>query len=311
VQNKNIIYNKLERFIKKFYANELIKGILLFVGLGLLYFIFTLLIEYFLWLSIQGRTLLFWLFVLVESYLLIRYIAFPLFKLFKLQKGINYEQAAHIIGRHFSEVQDKLLNFLQLTHQNQTSELLLASIEQKAAALQPIPFSNALIFTNNKKFLPYTFAPIVLLLLFFITGNSEIITNSFTRIVHYKTAYTPPAPFEFVVLNNTLIAQQHSDFTLQVRTRGKVIPENVAIKIGEEEYYLQSVQPGLFEHTFSKPTQDILFSLQANNIQSNTFRLEVVDVPTITNFQMQLHYPAYLGKRKTLIFIFREKLSAI
>jgi hypothetical protein len=127
VQNKNIIYTKLERFIKKFYANELIKGILLFVGLGLLYFIFTLLIEYFLWLSIQGRTLLFWLFVLVESYLLIRYIAFPVFKLFKLQKGINYEQAAHIIGRHFSEVQDKLLNFLQLTHQNQTSELLFAS----------------------------------------------------------------------------------------------------------------------------------------------------------------------------------------
>ena len=297
MQNKNIIYTKLERFIKKFYANELIKGILLFVGLGLLYFIFTLLIEYFLWLSIEGRTLLFWLFVLVESYLWIRYIAFPVFKLFKLQKGINYEQAAHIIGQHFSEVQDKLLNFLQLTHQNQTSELLLASIEQKAAALQPIPFSNAVNFNNNKKFLPYTFAPIVVLLFFFITGNSEIITNSFTRVVHYKTAYTPPAPFEFVVLNNTLIAQQHSDFTLQVRTRGKVIPENVAIKIGEEVYYLQSVQPGLFEHTFSKPTQDILFSLQANDIQSNTFRLEVVDVPTITNFQMQLHYPAYLGKR--------------
>ena len=183
------------------------------MGLGLLYFIFTLLIEYFLWLSIQGRTLLFWLFVLVESYLLIRYIAFPVFKLFKLQKGINYEQAAHIIGQHFSEVQDKLLNFLQLTHQNQTSELLLASIEQKAAALQPIPFSNAVNFTNNKKFLPYTFAPIVVLLFFFITGNSEIITNSFTRVVHYKTAYTLPAPFEFVVLNNTLIAQQHSDFT--------------------------------------------------------------------------------------------------
>lgn len=301
MSEKNIIYFKLERFIKKFYTNELIKGTLLFIGLGLLYFIFTLLVEYYLWLSIQGRTLLFWLFVAVESYLLIRCIAFPLFKLFKLQKGINHEQAALIIGSHFSEVQDKLLNFLQLAHQNQTSELLLASIEQKAAALQPVPFSNAVNFTQNKKFLPYTFAPIVLLILFFITGNSEIISNSFTRVVHYKTAFTPPAPFEFVVVNSSLTTQQYSDFTLQVKTRGNVIPENVAIKIGEEVYYLQSVRPGLFEYTFSKVTKDVLFSLQANDIQSNTFHLNVVEVPTLTNFQMQLQYPAYLGKKTETI----------
>jgi hypothetical protein len=301
VLEKNIIYFKLERFIKKFYTNELIKGTLLFIGLGLLYFIFTLLVEYYLWLSIQGRTLLFWLFVAVESYLLIRFIAFPLFKLFKLQKGINHEQAAQIIGSHFSEVQDKLLNFLQLTHQNQTSELVLASIEQKAAALQPIPFSNAVNFTQNKRFLPYTFAPIVLLILFFITGNSEIISNSFTRVVHYKTTFIPPAPFEFVLLNPSLTTQQYSDFTLQVKTRGNVIPENVAIKIGEEIYYLQSLRPGFFEYTFSKLTKDVLFSLQANDIQSDTFQINVVDVPTITNFQMQLQYPAYLGKKTETI----------
>ncbi len=301
MSEKNIIYFKLERFIKKFYTNELIKGTLLFIGLGLLYFIFTLLVEYFLWLSIQGRTVLFWLFVAVESYLLTRWIAFPLFKLFKLQKGINHEQAAHIIGSHFTEVQDKLLNFLQLTHQNQTSELLLASIEQKAAALQPIPFSNAVNFTQNKRFLPYTLAPILLLILFFITGNSEIISNSFTRVVHYKTTFTPPAPFEFVLLNPSLTTQQYSDFTLQVKTRGNVIPENVAIKIGEEAYYLQSSRPGFFEYTFPKLTKDVLFSLQANDIQSDTFHLNVVDVPTITNFQMQLQYPAYLGKKTETI----------
>jgi len=138
---KNLLTNLLRccifiGFIKKFYTNELIKGVILFIGLGLLYFIFTLLIEYFLWLSTFGRTILFWLFVGVESFLLIRFIAFPLFKLFKLQQGINYQQASAIIGNHFSEVQDKLLNFLQLANQSQTSELLAASIEQKAASLQ-------------------------------------------------------------------------------------------------------------------------------------------------------------------------------
>lgn len=301
MEAKSIIFDKLEGFIKKFYTNELIKGVILFIGLGLLYFIFTLLIEYFLWLSTSGRTILFWLFVGVETFLLIRFIAFPLFKLFKLQQGINYEQASEIIGNHFSEVQDKLLNFLQLVNQSQTSELLATSIEQKAASLQPIPFSNAVNFAKNKKFLPYAIIPILLLILFFVTGNSEIISKSFTRVVNYETKFAPPAPFEFVVLNKSLTAQQNSDFVLQVKTQGKVMPENVAIQIGDEEYFLQSTKPGVFEYTFSKLSKDVTFSLLANGLNSKEYQINVVDVPMIANFEMVLQYPSYLGKKSEVI----------
>ena len=301
MEAKSIIFDKLERFIKKFYTNELIKGIILFVGLGLLYFIVTLLIEYFFWLPTSGRTILFWLFVAVELFLLIRFIAFPLFKLFKLQQGINYEQASAIIGNHFTEVQDKLLNFLQLIDQNQTSELLAASIEQKAAALQPIPFSNAVNFSKNKKFLPYTIVPILLLILFFVTGNSAVISSSFARVVNYKTKYAPPAPFEFVVLNTSLTSQQNTDFILQVKTKGSVIPENVVIQIGTEEYFLQNTKPGFFEYTFSKLSKDIVFSLQANGLNSKEYQIKVIDVPTIIDFKMILNYPSYLGKKPEII----------
>jgi hypothetical protein len=301
LSTKNSIYSKLEDFIKKFYTNELIKGTLLFIGLGLLYFIFTLLVEYFLWLPTTGRSILFWLFIGVEALLLIRFIAFPIFKLVKLQKGIDYEQAAIIIGNHFSEVQDKLLNFLQLANQNQNTELLSASIEQKAASLQPIPFSNAINFAKNKKFLPYTIAPIVLLIAFFVTGNSAVISNSLDRVVHFQTKYAPPAPFEFIVLNQSLTAQQYADFTLQIKTQGKVIPENVAIQIGNENYFLENTKPGVFQYTFSKLTKDIAFSLQANGIQSDDYLLNVVNVPTISNFEMTLRYPSYLGKKSETI----------
>jgi hypothetical protein len=301
LEAKNIIFDKLERFIKKFYTNELIKGIILFIGLGLLYFIVTLLIEYFLWLPTSGRTILFWLFVVVELFLLIRFIVFPLFKLFKLQQGINYQQASAIIGNHFTEVQDKLLNFLQLIDQNQTSELLAASIEQKAASFQPIPFSNAINFAKNKKFLPYTIVPILLLILFFVTGNSSVISSSFSRVLNYKTKYAPPAPFEFVVMNTSLTSQQNTDFILQVKTKGSVIPENVVIQIGSEEYFLQNTKPGFFEYTFSKLSKDVVFSLQANGLNSKEYQIKVIDVPTITDFKMILNYPSYLGKKPETI----------
>ncbi|RTL10141.1 MAG: hypothetical protein EKK56_10610 [Flavobacteriaceae bacterium] len=224
-----------------------------------------------------------------------------MFKLFKLQQGINYEQASEIIGNHFSEVQDKLLNFLQLANQSQTSELLAASIEQKAVSLQPIPFSNAVNFAKNKKFLPYAIIPILLLILFFVTGNSEIISKSFTRVVNYETKFAPPAPFEFVVLNKSLTAQQNSDFVLQVKTQGKVMPENVAIQIGAEEYFLQNTKPGVFEYTFSKLSKDVTFSLLANGLNSKEYQINVVNVPTIANFEMVLQYPSYLGKKSEVI----------
>ncbi|NHN25573.1 hypothetical protein FIA58_007775 [Flavobacterium jejuense] len=301
MEAKSIIYSKLELFIKKFYYNELIKGTLLFIGLGLLYFILTLLIEHFLWLSIIGRTLLFWLFVLVELYLLFRFICFPLFKLFKLTHGLNYKEASKIIGDHFDDVKDSLLNFLQLSSIETPSELAIASIEQKANNLKPIPFSNAISFSNNKKFLPYVIVPVLLLVLFFISGNSNIISNSFDRVVHFQTQYIPPAPFQFVIINDKLSTQQNNDFTLTVKTIGTIVPENASIVIGDEEYFLENRGNGFFNFTFKNVSTNISFYLQSNNIVSKEHILKVIDVPSISNFQMFLQYPSYLKKNAEII----------
>ena len=126
----------------------------------------------------MGRLFLFWSFIGVEAHLLLRFIGFPVFKLFKLQKGIDYKEASTIIGNHFSEVSDKLTNFLQLSENKNQSELLLASIDQKANALQPIPFGNAINFNSNKKFLPLAILPILFFAFFYLSGNSNLISQS-------------------------------------------------------------------------------------------------------------------------------------
>ena len=106
MSNYKTIQNKLTQFINKYYTNELMKGAILFLAIGLIYFIITILIEYVFWLPSAGRTILFWLFVGVEAALFVKFIAIPLAKLFNLQKGINKEQASRIIGNHFPEVND-------------------------------------------------------------------------------------------------------------------------------------------------------------------------------------------------------------
>ncbi len=301
LNNFNIIQTKLEQFIRKYYTNELIKGAILFFSIGLLYLIITLLVEYFLWLNSGLRTILFWLFIAVEVGLFIKFIALPLAKLFKLQKGINYKQASAIIGNHFPEVNDKLLNVLQLKETNDNSELLLASIDQKAEELSPIPFNFAINFKQNTKYLKYAVIPIAILLLSFVLGKTNWFTDSYKRVVNYQTAYEPPAPFSFFVINESLQTEENKTFRLFVQTEGDVVPEDAQINFNDQSYFLQQRQPGTFEYVFEQPKQDITFNLSANGVNSKPYTLHVVEVPTLLNFQMVLNYPNYTNKRNEVL----------
>lgn len=300
MNNQEIIFLKLEQFIKKFYTNELLRGTIFFFGLGLLYFLATSFIEYFLWLDSNWRVILFWMFVLVETFLLGRFIVFPVLKLFRLQKGIDYTDASKIIGSHFSSVNDKLINFLQLSLDKNQSELLLASIEQKANSLQPIPFTNAIDFKKNRKYLPLAILPLLIITFFMISGRQKFLTEGMARVVNYKAKYLPPAPFYFVVANN-LTTEQNKDFVLKVITKGDVQPDKAMIMINDESYFMENVRPGEFQFVFEKPVSDISFHIEANEVVSADYNLEVKTVPSIANFEMLLSFPKYLNKKSEIV----------
>ncbi|WP_160130171.1 DUF4175 family protein [Kordia antarctica] len=295
------IQKKLGQFVTKYYTNELIKGAILFFSIGLLYFIITLLVEHFLWLNTGARTALFWIFILVELALFAKFIVFPLIKLLKLQQGISFKEASTIIGNHFPEVNDKLLNVLQLSETSQESELLLASIEQKSEELQPIPFQVAINFKKNVKYIKYAILPLAIVLFVWISGNSSLFSKSYERVINYKTAYEPPAPFQFIVVNDTLQAIENQEYKLQVQTLGDVIPEEVQITLGDETYFLQNKGIGTFEYTFAQPKEATTFTLTANEVTSKPYILEVVKVPSLVNFQMVLDYPAYTKRKDEVL----------
>ena len=301
MSNFDTIKNKLEQFIKRYYTNELLKGAILFFAIGLLYLMVTLFVEYVLWLNPTARTILFWTFIAVELALFVKFIAIPLAHLFNLRKGINFETASKLIGNHFPEVNDKLLNVLQLNKNPQQSDLLIASIEQKSQELQPIPFKSAINFKSNTKYLKYAAIPIAILLLSFITGKINWFSDSYERVVNYQTAYEPPAPFQFFVLNESLQAIENKDFKLSVSTVGNVIPENAQIKFNGQSYFLQQLAAGEFQYTFSLPKEAVEFTLSANDVTSKPYTLNVVNTPNLVNFEMVLDYPSHTKKRDEVL----------
>ncbi len=298
MSNFKIIQKKLHNFIKKYYTNEIIKGSILFLSFGLLYFIFTLFIEYFLWLKPIYRTILFWLFIVVELILLTKFIFIPISKLFGLKTGISSEQASKIIGKHFTQIDDKLLNILQLhdTHLQENdskSELLLASIEQKSTEIQPIPFKKAIDFKANKKYIKYLSLPLLIWLLTFLTGNNYIFTKSLDRVVHYQTSYQPPAPFYFQVSNEDLKVIEGKPFDLNIQTIGNIVPQQVKIVLEDKYYLLKNKESKNFTYKFDRIDKPLTFYLEANGIESLAYQIEVVKTPNIQDFEMKLNFPDY------------------
>lgn len=294
------IEDKLHQFVRKYYTNELIKGAILFVSLGLIYFFFTLFIEYFLWLQPTARTILFWIFISVELYLLFRFICIPIFKLFGIKKGISFKESSKIIGSHFPKVGDKLINVLQLKESGEQSDLLLASIEQKSKEIETIPFSNAINFNKNTTYLKFALVPVLIWLLITITGNINVINTSFQRVVNYRTAFTPPAPFTFILKTEKLRVIQGKPFTISFQTQGNIQPSEVMIYYNKQSYYLQN-NNGVFNYTFTETNDPVSFYVAANDVSSNLYNLEVIKTPTIQNISIDLQYPSYIQKKNETI----------
>ena len=295
------ITQKLHKFSLKFYINELIRGSILFLSFGILYLFITLFVEYFFWLKPFSRTFLFWFFVLGELFLLITLILFPIFKIIGLKKGLSFEESSKIIGNHFPEVSDKLINILQLNQQTNESDLLLASIDQKSATLQPIPFTKAIDFSKNKKYLKYVFIPIFIWLISFLSGANGALTKSLERVVNYKTAFLPPAPFSFTILTNSLKVIQGNDLKVEVKTTGRLIPDEVKIHFNNQQYFTQNLGNGTFSFVFLDVKEQVEFFLEANSVQSQDFQIDVIDAPTINKVSLYLNYPTYLGKKNETI----------
>ena len=155
----NDLQFKIEKYIKKFYLGLLIKGVILFICIGVFYALFWGFIEYLFWLPKSARFFIFSSILFVEGFLFLQFVISPILKYTRIKKGMSYEQAAELIGAYFPEVEDKLLNAVQLQRQGD-AELILENIKQKTEEFNSISFERAIKIRNSFKYLTYTLAPL-------------------------------------------------------------------------------------------------------------------------------------------------------
>lgn len=295
-----ILVTKIERFIKKYYLNRLIKGLLYSAFLLVLFYLAINTIEFFAYLKTTFRLVLFYGYLLFAAFVLFRYIVLPIYKLLAYRKSMPYDHAAREIGRHFPDVEDKLLNTLQLNKLSDEmtieDNLLMASIEQKINRLRPIPFNNAVDLRQNMKYLRFALIPIAALLLSLILFPGFVMEPS-KRILDYKTVYTKPLPFEVQVVNEDFDAVQHEDFEVHVRVSGSEIPAKLTVVSSGFRYAMTRKSPNDFSYTYRKMAQDVVFRIETPGFVSESFRIKVFPKPVLLSYQADVEYPAYIKRQ--------------
>ncbi|GAA4337731.1 ATPase [Mucilaginibacter gynuensis] len=297
--NYELLIGKINLFIKRYYFNNLLRG-LIFLGAGLfsLYIIVTL-SEYFGNFNTLFRSILFYVFIVINVALIGWLIIPSLLAWLNVGKTLSHDDAAQIIGKHFNAVNDKLLNTLQLKKQAlndpRQQRLLEAGIDQKIAELSPISFPSAINIGENRRFLKWLIPPAAVICIIAFAAPS-ILTESTKRLIRHNEYFAPVAPFQFVVLNQSLSAIQGDDFKFDLKLAGNKLPADVYIETNGNTFKLNKDNISRFNYLFSNVQQNMAFRLSANGYTSANYEIKVNQRPSLLHFDVDLAYPAYLHK---------------
>ena len=305
------LIGQIDAFIRKYYKNQMIRGLLLFFVIFLFSFLLATTSEYFGRFNSLVRAILFFGFILINGYVFVRYILLPTSKLISFGKQISRIQAAEIIGSFFPTISDRLKNTLQLQnnliHQEGNIELLRASVIQRSSELSVIPFKNAIQITENKKYLTYLI-PLFLCFVGVAVFIPSIITQGTEHVVNYNQVFKEQAPYQFTLLKANLTVEEGADFPVELAiipnketTGKKELPNQVFIVSDQGKFLLLRKTKNTFIGSIKKPKKNAHFYFTTNEFDSKKYHLNVIGKSLIGSIQAFYTYPTYLGKQNETI----------
>jgi len=302
MKNRQELFEKINGFIKKYYLNQLIKGSIYVISILLIFFLAFAVLEYLSSFGVTGRTFLFWSYIIITFLILTRLVFLPLLYLLKIRAPLTHKDAAKIIGNHFPEVDDKLLNLIELSEISSTdSALISASIDQKTKHLSPVSFKNAIDFTINKKYLKWVSTPIIIVVLFVLSGKDYILMESSARIIKHNTFFEPKAPFNYIILNENLNCKQFDDFLLQIKVEGNAIPSEIFISLKNNTFKMKNLGNNNFKHLFKRVHSDIKFQFSAGGYTSLPYKVTSLFQPKVVNMEIEILPPKHTNKKARIV----------
>ena len=295
---RQVLIEKIERFVRKFYANKLIQGVLIGAALWIVFYLLVNALEYFSWFSPRVRFALFLVLLVGSAAVLAFYFVIPLVNLFRFRKKMSLEQASLLIGRFFPEVQDKLLNTLQLSETAETQasdELLAATIEQRTQQLAPLRFSDAVDLKGNLRYL-YLFLALLAVLVALVVFLPRFAVQPTQRIFSYDQEFEKPLPFSVVLSEEAVETTQGSDVLFSIHVEGSRLPDAFYVKGPSGQQIFEKTSLNDYTYTFKNLYNDITFQVVGGEYISKPVTITVRPNPVLLSYQCRVSYPAYIHR---------------
>ncbi|MDA0729302.1 MAG: DUF4175 family protein [Bacteroidetes bacterium] len=293
------LIEKLDAFIRRYHRNKALRGLLLSFATLVSGLLLVALLEHVGRFGVAGRTVLFYAFTLTSIGMLALWVVWPILQWLRVSRGLSYEEAARIVGNHFPEVQDKLLNTLQLQQQVEGAAgsdvtLLAASIEQRTESLRPLPFAKAVDVRPALRALKMAL-PVAVLGVGLGLWRPAWVTEPTTRLVQHRTEFVEPAPFEFVLLNDDLRVAAGDPFTIEVQTRGNDLPSSVVVETMGGRFRMERVRNHVYRYSLPSVRNSTEFHFLANGWRSSEYVVRPFAMPSLAELRLTATPPRYTG----------------
>lgn len=271
-----------------------------------------LLIETVFHLSITGRTILFFSTIAV-SLASLGLLAFPaVAEMFGFKRRLSDEALASKIGEHFTEVEDRLVNVLQLASNSRESVFGSPSFTSAAFAgtynsIRHIDFNKIIDERPMRRAFILFFLVLAATLGSFFLGGSDL-SAAGGRLVHFRTFYQKPAPFQFAVRPGNSKVLRGESVKIVVRTNGEQLRtvklhyregdagEFESIELKAHVLDSSVTRPGavLTEFVYElHPQHSTEYYMETREIESEHFTITVLDRPVVKLLSVSLAPPSY------------------
>jgi hypothetical protein len=296
------LIEQIDLFIRKYYKNEMIKGVLVFTGFLLGSWLLVSALEYFGQFSSAVRFILLISFILGNGYILIRYFVKPLLNLYAFGKRINRYQAARIIGSFFPGISDRLLNTLQLSEvanpDDRSYELLRASVAQRSNELTAVAFVDAVRYDESRRYLRYVI-PVALAFLAIGVFVPSLIVDGSSSIVNYEKPQ--PAPFSFNLVSGTDAVDEGESVEIKADISGRQIPDKVYVVSDRGRFLMKKTRKNQVVYTFENMKASTDFHFESGEFGSDKYRIRVIGKSSLGKLVAELHYPKYLNRKPEVV----------
>ena len=288
-------------------SGALVFGLLLFVllsaaGLGEMLF----------QLDKTGRTFLFVALLMLLFVFFARHLALPLLRLSGLLQAMSDRQIARQLGEFFPAIRDRLLNLLQLHQEIESGtspyspELVDASFQDLAEDIRSLNFTTSVDQSPVSRSLKlFSLAAAGSLLLF--AGVSSALFDSFHRILHFRQDFEPPVEYIFEVWpgNKEIVKGESVEVRVNVKSNSihradyREIPLQFFWRFegqtNVERTDLHSDSSASYRTAFQRIRGSIEYFVRLTDVESEHFKLTVIDRPVIRSLQVRLDFPKYSG----------------